>query len=126
MDIRRSKDLDYVPASHEDARDPGVWKKVLLGKPDLVAGAVQMINWALLPAGKIFRAHYHEDMQEVFVIVSGAARIRIGEETGELAAGDAVVIPAGAVHVMEASGGRDVEYIALGISLGTGGRTIVI
>jgi mannose-1-phosphate guanylyltransferase/mannose-1-phosphate guanylyltransferase/mannose-6-phosphate isomerase len=126
MKIVRFNDLAYTPASHEDAADPGVWKKVLLIKPDFIQGHPQMINWALLPAGRAFRAHYHEDMQEVFIITEGRARITVGDETGELSAGDAVVIPPGAVHVMEAPGPEDVRYIALGISSGRGGRTIVV
>jgi mannose-6-phosphate isomerase-like protein (cupin superfamily) len=125
MKIIRFDGLPYIPASHEDPADPGVLKKVLLGKADFMHGAAQMINWAKLPAGKTFRAHYHEDMQEIFIIVKGSARITIDTETGELAAGDTVVIPARAVHVMEALGQEDVEYIALGIASGAGGRTIV-
>jgi len=40
---------------------------------------------------------------------------------------DGVAIPAGAAHIMEAPAGQeDVEYIAMGISSGAGGKTIVI
>jgi mannose-6-phosphate isomerase-like protein (cupin superfamily) len=124
MKITRSADIEYVPASHENPVSPGVWKKVLCQRADLQAGHVQMINWARMPVGKAFAPHYHEDMQEVFVILRGTAEITIDEETAVLTAGDAVLIGARDVHVMRNTGEEDVEYLAMGISSGEGGRTV--
>jgi len=126
MKIIRFDGLPYIPASHEDPSDPGVWKKVLLGREDFIKGDIQMVNWAKLPAGRSFRRHYHEDLQETFVIIKGTASVTVGAESDRLAPGDVVVIPAGAAHIMTAIGSEDVEYIALGISSGKGGETIVI
>jgi mannose-6-phosphate isomerase-like protein (cupin superfamily) len=127
MNIARFDAHTYIPASHEDPGDPGVWKKVLFTKADSISGSVQMINWAHLPAGRIFCGHYHEDMQEIFIIVKGRPRITIDHETAELGPGDGVVIPSGAVHVMEAPAGQeDVEYIVMGLSRGAGGKTITV
>lgn len=111
MKIVRAAELKFIPASHEDPESPGVFKKVMFRKDDLVDGKAEMINWALLPKGRSFAPHYHEDMQEVFIIVRGKARITIDEETGSLNQGDAVVIPVGSVHEMENIGTEDVEYI---------------
>lgn len=124
MKIIRAADLSYVPAGHEDPRAPGVWKKVLFVKEQLRPGAVQMLNWARLAAGRSFAAHYHEDMQEIFVIVRGAAEITVGAETARLQCGDAVLIDPGEVHVMRNPETEDCEYLALGISGGAGGRTV--
>jgi mannose-6-phosphate isomerase-like protein (cupin superfamily) len=126
MRVIRAKELDFVPASHEDQSEPGVLKKVLLRKHDLIDGQVQMINWALLPAGKSFRAHYHEDMEEVFVIIKGRARITVDEQEEEMEAGDAVVIPFGCVHEMKNIGQESVEYVVVGVSQGTRGKTVVV
>ncbi|MGI5827448.1 MAG: cupin domain-containing protein [Patescibacteria group bacterium] len=92
---------------------------------DIRKGRLQMINWSFLPPGKSFSAHYHEDMDEIFIIISGKAEIHVGEEKTILKKGDAVIIPAKAVHVMEALSGKAVEYIALGISQEKSGKTIV-
>lgn len=124
MKIVRGSELDFVPASHEDPKNPGSLKKVLVGKDDLVVGRVMMINWAKLPVGKAFEAHYHEDLDEVFVIMSGEAEIKVGDEVEKLKAGDAVVIPMKSVHVMVNTGKVDVEYIALGVSSERGGKTV--
>ena len=64
-------DQEFVAAGHEDPTNPGVWKKVLFRKDDLQLGRIQMINWARLPAGNTFAAHYHEDMQEIFIVLTG-------------------------------------------------------
>ena len=85
-----------------------------------------MINWARLPAGASFQAHYHEDMQEVFIIISGQAHIQVDQESAVLGSGDTVIIPARSVHIMRNTGGKDVEYIALGISSEGRGRTVVM
>lgn len=125
MKIIRALAMDFIPASHEDPANPGSLKKVLVRKDDLVPGRLQMVNWSLLPAGKSFRNHYHEDMAEVFVIMKGKASIMIDGETAVIGPGDAVVIPARAPHGMKSTG-ADVEYIALGVASGTGGKTVVV
>jgi mannose-1-phosphate guanylyltransferase/mannose-6-phosphate isomerase len=126
MQVIRSSTLKYIPASHENPDKPWVLKKILLGKEDVINGKVQMINWALLPVGNAFERHYHEDMQEVFIIVRGMAKITVEQETETISAGDAVVIPAGSIHTMKNSGRDNVEYVVVGISTGEGGKTIVV
>jgi mannose-6-phosphate isomerase-like protein (cupin superfamily) len=126
MKIIRADDIDYIPASHERPDEPGVLKKVLVQAADLIEGRVQMINWALLPAGKSFQAHYHEDMQEIFILVQGRTQINIGDESAELNTGDAVFIPVVSVHTMHNPHTEDAAYIAIGITLGQGGKTVVV
>ena len=122
-----SKNLQFVPASHEDALKPGAWKKVLFKKEDFGGGGViQMVNWASLPVGSKFKTHYHDDMDEVFIIISGKAQIKAGKEEDILEKGDAVLIPLKTVHQMQNLGTEDLEYVVLGISLGKGGQTHVI
>jgi mannose-6-phosphate isomerase-like protein (cupin superfamily) len=54
-------------------------KKVLFNKNDLIKGQIMMINWSKMAPGKSFSAHYHEDMDEVFIMIQGKAEIRIDE-----------------------------------------------
>jgi len=119
-------DHPFVPASHENPLDPGVWKKVLFPQADLQSGVVQMVNWARLPAGKRFAAHYHEDMQEIFVILQGEAHLQVGADRVVMRRGDAVRIDAREVHTMSNPGSDAVEYLVVGISAGAGGRTVVV
>jgi mannose-1-phosphate guanylyltransferase len=85
-----------------------------------------MVNWSRLPAGKSFAPHYHEDMQEMFIMIRGVAEITIGSETAILQTGDSVLINACEVHVMHNRGSEDVEYLAIGIAGTANGRTVVV
>jgi mannose-6-phosphate isomerase-like protein (cupin superfamily) len=119
-------DQEFVAAGHEDPVNPGVWKKVLLRRDDLQPGRLQMVNWARLPAGNTFAPHYHQDMQEIFIVLSGVARIRVGDEEARLTSGDAVLIDPLEVHQMWNDGQEDVDYIAIGIAGADHGKTILV
>ncbi len=124
MKIIRFRDLSFIPASHENPKNPGAFKKVLAKKDDLVAGRVQMINWAKLPIRKSFEKHYHEDMEEIFIILNGKTEIMVNNENDVLEKGDTVIIPIAAVHQMTNLSNEDVNYIAFGVSTEKGGKTI--
>ncbi len=85
-----------------------------------------MVNWASLGVGKSFARHYHEDMQEIFVLVQGEATINVDQETVTLHRGDTVVIDPGEIHQMQNTGSETVEYLAIGVSSETGGKTVVM
>ncbi len=119
-------DQEFVAAGHEDPVNPGVWKKVLFRRDDLQSGRIQMVNWARLPAGNTFAPHFHEDMQEIFIVLSGVTRIRAGDEEASLRGGDAVLIDPREVHQMWNDGSEDVDYIAIGIAGADDGKTVLI
>ena len=120
-------DIKYFAASHEDESEPGVLKKVLLTWEELPKGRrLQMINWATLPSGKRFRKHFHQDMDEIFIIISGVAEISVNGEKELLSRGDAVLVPVRAVHTMQNKTKKDAHYLVVGLSQGKGGQTIVI
>lgn len=122
-----TKTLDFIPASHEDQKDPGALKKVLFKTSDFSPkGKIQMINWVKLRRGKSFTPHYHEDMDEVFIIISGKVKMSIDSEEEILEKGDAVFAPMRSVHQMDNIGEEDACYIALGVSLGKGGKTVCV
>lgn len=117
---------DFIPASHEDPRCPGVLKRVIAVRDEFQRGHVQMLNWARLPKGAEFRRHYHEDMQEVFVLLQGNVRMDCAGEPITMQAGDTVIVDPGEPHQMLNIGENDAEYIVFGISSGQNGRTIVL
>ncbi len=126
MRIILAADRPTVPAGHENPASPGTWKRVLCQRDDLHPGRVQMINWATTPVGRQFAPHYHEDMQEVFIILQGEAELTAGGQTVVLRRGDAVVIDARETHAMRNVGDVPVEYVALGIAGSAGGKTVVV
>ena len=126
MKVIRASDLEFVAASHEDPNNPGVLKKVLGSKIDFVSGQVQMLNWSVCPKGSSFRKHYHEDMQEAFVIIDGSVSMQVEQAVIELNAGDAVLIDAREKHQMTNTCDHDVNYLVFGIASGQNGKTIVV
>ena len=125
MKIIHTDQLPFIPASHEDPMNPGVLKKILARRDELFAGRVQMINWSLLPAGSSFRPHLHEDMEEIFIIISGRAEIRVDDCKAILERGDAVIVSPREIHEMSSLGDVDVEYLVVGIAGEKNGRTVV-
>ena len=75
MRVIRPDEIPFVPASHENPKTPGVLKRVLATKDDVFQGHVQMINWARLPVGCASRLHYHENMEETFIMVAGGTPV---------------------------------------------------
>ena len=116
----------FIPASHEDPQNPGVFKRVIATQREFQAGQVQMLNWARLPVGSSFRPHYHEDMQEVFVLLSGIVTMKCGEQTVTMQVGDTVIVDPAEIHQMQNVGDVVAEYIVFGISGQKGGRTVVV
>ncbi len=116
--------IDFVPASHEDPNDPGVLKRVLLTHADLIEGQIMMVNWARLPREKSFQPHYHEDMQEVFVLLEGRATMTVNDQEFAMGPADALVVDPREVHSMRNTCDGDVTYLVFGVSMGQGGKTI--
>lgn len=126
MKIVRGSEIEFVPASHEDPKDPGVLKRVLASRADLCDGRVQMVNWSRLPKGKSFQSHYHEDMLEVFIMLNGTVTMQVADESIKLAGGDAILIEPREIHSMTNACDEDVEYVVFGISRETGGKTVIV
>jgi len=67
----------------------------------------------LEPGFRIPFGHRHEDQEEVYVVIRGSARIKIGDDVLELAELDAVRVPGDTLRNLE--GGPDgAEVIAFG------------
>jgi mannose-6-phosphate isomerase-like protein (cupin superfamily) len=123
----KSKKQTYLPASHEDIKNPGSYKKIIYKDTyHPIKGKLKMINWAFLPKKKCFRNHLHQDMDEIFIILNGKVKIIINNQKQILERGDLVLIPKNQSHKMCNVGRIGVNYIAIGLSLGLDGKTIVL
>lgn len=58
----------------------------------------QTLAEARLPAGATTTPHYHRLTEEIYYILEGLGRMRIGDESRDVRPGDAIAIPPGAVH----------------------------
>ena len=66
--------------------------------PPGTPGRRQSLAEATVPAGGSTLAHFHRVSEEIYLVTSGSGRLRVGEETRAIAAGDCVAIPPGTVH----------------------------
>jgi mannose-6-phosphate isomerase-like protein (cupin superfamily) len=69
-----------------------------LAGPAMDTARKQSLAEASVPPAGQTEEHFHRTTEEIYYFVSGAGRMRLEGEEREVAAGDCVVIPAGAVH----------------------------
>jgi mannose-6-phosphate isomerase-like protein (cupin superfamily) len=65
----------------------------------------------ILPPGATVGRHYHLETEEIYYILSGAGRMTVGDETREVSAGDAVLIPRGARHTLSNTGAEPLTLL---------------
>jgi mannose-6-phosphate isomerase-like protein (cupin superfamily) len=64
--------------------------------------ANQSLAEASLPAGGSTRRHYHKISEEFYYLLEGTGHMEIDGETREVGPGDAILIPTGAWHELQA------------------------
>ena len=69
-----------------------------LETPRDAGGELLRLEWSLEPDGFLAGAHTHPHQQERFEVLSGTLGMRVGRRKYRLSAGEAVVVPQGAVH----------------------------
>ena len=63
----------------------------------------QSLAEACVPVGGATQRHYHRLSEEFYFILEGTGRMEIDGEWREVGSGDAILIPAGAWHTIEAT-----------------------
>ena len=64
--------------------------------------SAQSLAEASLEPGQSTERHYHRRSEEIYLIVAGGGSMQLDGEIREVAAGDAILIPAGAWHTLAA------------------------
>ena len=71
----------------------------------------QSLAEARLPAGASTASHYHPLTEEIYYILEGQGRMRIGDEARDVGPGDAIAIPPGAVHTIATIGDVALKFL---------------
>jgi len=71
----------------------------------------QTLAEARLPAGSSTVAHHHVETEEIYYVLEGRGRMRVGDETRDVGPGDAIAIPPGAVHQMTNPGTGVLKFL---------------
>lgn len=69
------------------------------------------VTWVDVEPGASQVVHSHEP-EQVYVVVAGEGRMRVGDEERELSAGDAVHVPPNTEHGIENTGNDVLEYVS--------------
>ena len=65
----------------------------------------------VLPVCASVGQHHHVETEEIYYLLEGRGRMSVGAETREVAAGDAVFIPRGAIHTLENTGDEPIRLL---------------
>ena len=82
-----------------------------LAGPSWTPARNQSLAEATVPPGGETIEHLHPRSEELYNFVSGAGRMRLGEEEAEIRAGDCVVIPPGTPHKVWNPGPRPLVFL---------------
>ena len=74
-----------------------------LAGPSWTAAEKQSLAEATVPPGGQTQEHFHRQTEEIYYFTAGAGRMKLGEETADVKAGDCVVIPPGTPHKLWAA-----------------------
>jgi mannose-6-phosphate isomerase-like protein (cupin superfamily) len=64
-----------------------------------------------LPPGRTVTRHHHEVLEEIYLIVSGLGRMKVGDEEREVRAGDAIFIPRLMPHELTNTGNESMRIV---------------
>jgi quercetin dioxygenase-like cupin family protein len=98
----RERDLDVIET-------PGGNFGAAIATPSRGATEVSVIRQRQLPGGA--NPLHRHDREEVLVMLSGSATVTCESRRSEVNSGDAIIIPAGALHKIEASGADPAEWL---------------
>ena len=70
-------------------------------------------HFTIAPGYRVPFGHHHSDQEEVYVVVAGGARMKLGDEVVELGTWDAVRVPPDVTRGME-GGPEGAEILAFG------------
>jgi len=71
----------------------------------------QTLAEARLPAGSSTTRHRHVKTEEIYYILEGQGVMRLGDESREVGAGDAIAIPPEAVHQITNTGTTVLKFL---------------
>lgn len=71
----------------------------------------QSLAEASLPRGGRTERHYHRQSEEIYFIISGTGTMEIDGETSPVKPGDAILIPAGTRHQIQASAAGTLQFL---------------
>lgn len=104
MDIRNI--ADAAPFTTKDGSEI---REILADRNSCIEK--QSLAEARLPPGARTTKHYHPQTEEIYYLLEGSARMEIDGEFRDVGPGDAIAIPAGAIHQITNTGAGLLKFL---------------
>jgi quercetin dioxygenase-like cupin family protein len=95
----------------EDAHDGSGEKRLYASRGDLQNEDFEAFTCGFLPGGRTFDWHYHEDTDEMMIVIKGSGLVRDREGEYEYHPGDFFIFPANVEHAIHNPTSVEHEYI---------------
>ena len=79
--------------------------------------SITYVSLAKLQPRLSYEAHQHDDHEEIYYIINGTGKIKIGNEEARFRDGDIIYIPEKTMHSITNDGEEMVNFLAFGGSL---------
>jgi mannose-6-phosphate isomerase-like protein (cupin superfamily) len=76
--------------------------------------SITYVSLAKLQPTLSYERHDHQDHEEVYYIINGSGKIKIGDEVAKFRDGDVIYIPENTSHSITNDGSEMVEFLAFG------------
>jgi len=107
-----------VTAYFTHVSDHTAFRADRLAKTDLFRGEHLFVGLNCFEAGQSQAIHTHAGADKFYLLISGKARMRVGDEVREMGAGNVVWAPAGVLHGVESALARTVMLVGMTASRG--------
>ena len=67
----------------------------------------------VLPPGFAVKPHYHKTHEEIYYLLAGTGRMRVGDEWQAVKAGDAIYIPREQIHSLQNTGAVEIVLVVI-------------
>jgi mannose-6-phosphate isomerase-like protein (cupin superfamily) len=104
MDVRN---IDRVAAFV--TKDGSEIRELLAHRNSCIAN--QSLAEARLAPGMSTAPHYHPRAEEIYYVLEGSGRMKVGDETRDVAPGDALAIPPGMIHTITNTGAQTLKFL---------------
>jgi mannose-6-phosphate isomerase-like protein (cupin superfamily) len=104
MDVRN---IDQVAAF--TTKDGSEIRELLAYRNSCIRG--QSLAEARLPPGAATTPHHHMKTEEIYYVLQGRGRMRLGQESRPVGPGDAIAIPSGTVHQITNTGDTVLTFL---------------
>ncbi len=104
MDVRNIAEVpSFITADGSEIRELLAYRNSCIVKQSLAE--------ARLPPGGSTTPHYHPQTEEIYYLLEGTGRMRLGDEERDVGPGDAIAIPPGQIHQITNTGDTVLRFL---------------